>query len=80
MISEGLMMLSIGMGTVFIYFFVMIFVVNLLAKFVAALNKRFPEASAPSSSSGPALTAKPAVSDAVAVAIAAAARYSKGAK
>ena len=41
--NEGLAVMLIGMGTVFIFLYIMIFVMNCMAKIVAKINTIWPE-------------------------------------
>lgn len=41
--NEGLAVMCIGMGTVFIFLYIMIFVMNCTAKVIAKLNTIWPE-------------------------------------
>jgi len=43
MLIDGLFVMAIGMGVVFIFLSVMIVVMNITAKVIALLNKYFPE-------------------------------------
>lgn len=44
MLNEGLILMSVGMGTVFSFLVILWFAVSSMSKVVAYLNKIFPEA------------------------------------
>lgn len=66
-ISEGLVMMCIGMGTVLLFLCTLIIAMNVMSFFVGKLNKIFPEATPAASGTKPAAISN---DDAVAVAIA----------
>ncbi|MBN1131217.1 MAG: OadG family protein [Chitinispirillaceae bacterium] len=43
MIAEGILIMGIGIGMVFLFFMLLILTMNLLGLLVAFLNKKFPE-------------------------------------
>ncbi|MCR5265446.1 MAG: OadG family protein [Cyanobacteria bacterium RUI128] len=66
-ISEGLVMMCIGMGTVLLFLCTLIIAMNIMSFCVAKLNEIFPEVTPAVPGSKPAVTSN---DDAVAVAIA----------
>ncbi len=72
LLDEGLVMVVIGMGTVFVFLCVMVWAMDLMSACVAQLNKWFPEA-VPEPAKRPV-----AASDDAAVALAIAVAASKG--
>lgn len=68
-LSEGLVMMCIGMGTVLMFLCILIIAMNVMSVCVAKLNKLFPEAVPAAQGAKPVAASN---DDAIAVAIAAA--------
>ncbi len=69
-IYEGLQIMVLGMGTVFLFLIILVFVMGIVGKAVAAINEKFPE-KVEEVASAPAVSAA-STNDMIAVAIAAA--------